>query len=183
MDAQHLTVINIVSAAAARAHAGMTRNDCITPYIVHPARVALLVQHFGGSHIAIISAWLHDIFEDCNPDVCRKTQEMINNLPLKANEIDKIIIIISALTKNDHLPKEDRMKDSLNRIIHSPDEAVLIKICDRIDNLIDAQWRDEEFKLKYFTEAEFIIEKLSKYPQISKYSGAVDTLLEIINHG
>ena len=34
-----------------------------TPYIIHPARVAPLVGMFGGTHVAIIVAWLHDIYE------------------------------------------------------------------------------------------------------------------------
>jgi len=63
MEHIHLAAIQSASRIAAQAHAGMTRKDGTTPYIVHPARVAALVGHCGGNHMAIISAWLHDIFE------------------------------------------------------------------------------------------------------------------------
>ena len=52
---------------ASGAHKGPYRKDRRTPYIVHPARVAGYVSMFGGSHVAIVSAWLHDVYEDCTP--------------------------------------------------------------------------------------------------------------------
>ena len=62
---------------ASRAHKGQLRKDRKTPYITHPARVAALVGMFDGSHVAIISAWLHDVYEDCSPEWIAQTDEFI----------------------------------------------------------------------------------------------------------
>jgi len=68
-------LLAITSAAdhAAGAHKGQFRKDRRTPYIIHPARVAALVGMFGGTHIAIIAAWLHDIYEDCTDRIFYRT--------------------------------------------------------------------------------------------------------------
>jgi guanosine-3',5'-bis(diphosphate) 3'-pyrophosphohydrolase len=180
MELNQLTSINIVSASAAGAHNGMTRKDKNTPYIVHPARVANLVTYFGGDHIAIISAWVHDVFEDCDSRTITEVRKTINLLPLPITERRKIHKIAAALTKNSNLPKDQRMADSLNRILKAPDEAILIKICDRIDNLIDAQTRDKEFKDKYGNEAKLIARTLSKVARDAGYSNALKELEKII---
>jgi len=179
-DVDALAAISLVSAAAARAHDGMTRNDGITPYIVHPARVAALAEHFGGNHAAILSAWLHDVFEDCSQEVCLHVNATIDKLPLQKRDIQNIYSVISALTKNEDLPKKERMGDSLARILNAPPEAVLIKICDRIDNLVDAQTRDRKFKIKYCREAGTIVRKLGDAANDSGYSEALDTLNRVI---
>jgi (p)ppGpp synthase/HD superfamily hydrolase len=180
MEIPQLTAIAIISAAAARAHAGMTRNDGITPYIVHPARVAALVEHFGGNYVAILSAWLHDVFEDCGPEACLQVRGTIDTLPLPGEDILNIYSITAALTKNEDLPKTARMGDSLARILQAPPEAALIKICDRIDNVIDARDRDDEFKITYCREAGIIVAQLGDAANASGYSEAVDTLNKVI---
>jgi guanosine-3',5'-bis(diphosphate) 3'-pyrophosphohydrolase len=180
MNINHLISINIVSSTAARAHDRTFRKDGNTPYIVHPARVATLVEHFGGNHIAIIVAWVHDVFEDCNSEVCEEVEEIIHKLPLQIGEIAKIHAIITALTKRSNIPKDERMRESLDRILVSPQEAVLIKICDRIDNLIDAQSRDKEFNDKYYKEAEVIGSILGDKAINSGYSNALESLWTVI---
>ena len=176
----HLSAIQIVSEEAAKAHTGQTRKDGVTPYIVHPARVATLVSHFGGSHIAILSAWLHDVFEDCTPEACIHTRETLYSLPLPAEDVQKIHTIIMALTKNPDLPKEARIPDSLDRILSSPPEAILVKICDRIDNLVDADRRDEEFKTTYYRKSRLIAEKLRNAAKASGYNDAFQTLENLV---
>lgn len=180
MNFHQLSAIHIVSEAAAKAHTGQTRKDSVTPYIVHPARVAALVSRFGGSHIAIISAWLHDVFEDCTPDACKHARDTLRSLPLPHEDIQSIHAIVMALTKNPDLPKEARIPDSLDRILISPSEGILVKICDRIDNLVDADRRDEEFKISYYRKSRLITEKLRDAAKTSGYNDAFQTLEDLV---
>lgn len=182
MDFNHLSAIQIISDEAAKAHSGQTRKDGVTPYIVHPARVATLVEHFGGNHLAVMSAWLHDVFEDCTPEICSHAREIIHSLPLSTDEIERIHAIVIALTKNPNLPKESRIPDSLERILKSPPEAVLVKICDRIDNLADADRYDPEFKIMYYRKSRLIAEKLNAAANSSGYSEAINVLQSIIKN-
>lgn len=180
MNFNHLSAIQITSVEAAKAHAGQTRKDGTTPYIVHPARVAALVEHYGGNHLAVLSAWLHDVFEDCDIGACTHARGVIDTLPLPAEDIQKIHTIIKALTKNPELPKEERIPDSLDRILNSPPEAILVKICDRIDNLVDADHRDREFKITYYRKSRLVAEKLGDAAKSSGYSEAHRTLENLV---
>ncbi|WP_395739268.1 HD domain-containing protein [Prosthecobacter sp.] len=49
---------------ATECHEGQTRRDGVTPYIVHPEKVAEIVEKLGGGETEIIVAWLHDTVED-----------------------------------------------------------------------------------------------------------------------
>lgn len=49
---------------ATKIHEGQFRADGVTPFINHPARVAELVERYGGDERAVCVAWLHDVFEE-----------------------------------------------------------------------------------------------------------------------
>jgi (p)ppGpp synthase/HD superfamily hydrolase len=49
---------------ATECHEGQTRRDGVTPYIVHPEKVAEIVEKLGGGEPEITVAWLHDTVED-----------------------------------------------------------------------------------------------------------------------
>jgi len=145
-----------------------------------PQRDHHLAAHFGGNHIAILSAWLHDVFEDCDGGACSPTTNAIDTLPLPADDIRKIHAITAALTKNPDLVKEERIPDSLERIIKSLREAVLVKICDRIDNLIDADFHGEEFRVSYYRKSNLIADTLRDAAITAGYREAIDTLTGIL---
>lgn len=101
------------------------------PYVVHLSNVAMEIliatqktEKFD-SEFAIQVALLHDILED--------TETTFDEI---ANEFGKEIAqAVLALTKNSKIPKEERMKDSLNRIKELPKEVWAVKLADRITNL------------------------------------------------
>ncbi|MDI9633629.1 MAG: HD domain-containing protein [Methanolinea sp.] len=173
MERDALSAIHLAAGIAARAHAGQARKDGITPYIVHPARVATLAARFGGDHVAIVSAWLHDVFEDCAPGACAAARKEIGALPLPEGEARAVMAIVEALTKDPSLPKEVQIPDSLDRILAAPPQAVLVKLCDRIDNLLDAELRGGGFKEAYFRKSHLVLERLRDAGVRHGYGGAV----------
>jgi (p)ppGpp synthase/HD superfamily hydrolase len=165
---------------AARAHKGQFRKDRKTPYIIHPARVAALVGMSGGSHVAIIAAWLHDIYEDCTPEWISQTEAFIANLPFSDDERNDISAIVDALTKKNTLKgKAVRLSDSISRILDAPPEATLVKICDRIDNFVDSSLRGGQFRKRYLASTDEIIERLSTRAQIYGYNNTLMMLIEL----
>jgi (p)ppGpp synthase/HD superfamily hydrolase len=165
---------------AARAHKGQFRKDRKTPYIIHPARVAALVGMSGGSHVAIIAAWLHDIYEDCTPEWIAQTETFIANLPFSDDERNDIAAIVDALTKKNTLKgKAARLSDSIGRILNAPPEATLVKICDRIDNFVDSSLRGGQFRKRYLASTDEIIERLSTRAQLYGYNNALMMLIEL----
>jgi len=173
---------SIKSAAdhASRAHKGQCRKDRRTPYIVHPARVAGYVSMFGGSHVAIISAWLHDVYEDCTPEWLSLTDSFISALPLPESEQQDIADIVDALTKKNTIAgKSARLSDSIGRILDAPPEATLVKICDRIDNFLDTACRDGQVRKRYLVSTDEIIDRLSVRADFYGHEKAMHTLKEI----
>jgi (p)ppGpp synthase/HD superfamily hydrolase len=180
--AHRLLVIKSATDHASRAHKGQLRKDRKTPYITHPARVAGLVGTFNGSHVAIIAAWLHDVYEDCTPEWILKTDELIDGLPLAAGERREIAAIVDSLTKKNTISgKNARLTDSLDRILDAPPEATLVKLCDRIDNLLDSADRNGGFTKRYLASTDEVIDKLSVRASLHGYDAALDILVQIRN--
>ena len=180
--AHRLLVIKSAADHASRAHRGQLRKDRRTPYITHPARVAGLVGMFNGSHVAIIAAWLHDVYEDCSPEWILKTDDLVDNLALPAGDRHEIAAIVAAMTKRNTIQKKTaRLSDSLDRIVDAPPEATLVKICDRIDNLLDSADRNGGFTKRYLASTDEVIEKLSVRASLYRYDRAMGILVQIRN--
>ena len=180
--AMRLLVIKMAADHASRAHRGQFRKDRKTPYITHPARVAGLVAMFNGSHVAVISAWLHDVYEDCTPEWITRTDEFVAGLPLSDDEKEEISMIVEALTKKNTIKgKAGRLTDSLDRILDAPPEATLVKLCDRIDNLLDSGDRNGGFTKRYLASTDEVIDKLSVRASLYGYHCALDALVTIRN--
>ncbi len=180
--AHRLLVIKSAADHASQAHKGQYRKDRRTPYITHPARVAGLVGTFNGSHVAIIAAWLHDIYEDCSPEWLLKTDKLIDSLLLPDDERQDIAAIVGAMTKKNTLSnKAARLSDSLDRILDAPPEATLVKLCDRIDNLLDSADRNGGFTKRYLASTDELIEKLSVRASLCGYDAALGILVQIRN--
>jgi (p)ppGpp synthase/HD superfamily hydrolase len=179
MTSPHQRSIQIAADAASRAHHGQVRNNGKTPFIVHPKRVAERVKFFGGDHVGIIAAWLHDVMEDCD-EGDSIVLDALRELELPQQEREEIFAIVSALTKNDTIQgKSERQADTLTRINQAPPQAILIKLCDRMDNLIDAWDRDQTFLSIYLPLTDQLISALSEGALHHGYSQALEALTAV----
>ena len=177
-----MAVIKAAADHASQAHKGQLRKDRRTPYITHPARVAALVGMFNGSHVAVVSAWLHDVYEDCTPDWIRRTDKFIVGLPLTVDEKTDISAIVDALTKkNTFKGKPARLSNSLERILDAPPEATLVKLCDRIDNLLDSADRNGGFTKRYLVSTDEVIAKLELRASYYGFEPTLNLLIRIRN--
>lgn len=174
MNYSHYEIIAQAAAYAAIAHNGQTRRgDSTVPYIVHPARVAASVREFGGDWKAITVAWLHDVDEDCpRYDVAA----FVNTLPILMDQKLEIVEMVYALTKDTSFKsRDDRLQDSIARIINAPGQAILVKICDRIDNLLDYDHENLRstyypgFAIRYITESRILLDAFGNYRGTDTY--------------
>ncbi|OPZ44984.1 MAG: bifunctional (p)ppGpp synthetase II/ guanosine-3',5'-bis pyrophosphate 3'-pyrophosphohydrolase [Euryarchaeota archaeon ADurb.BinA087] len=168
--------IAVAARAATEAHWGQTRKDTTTPSIVHPERVAACVGRCGGDHVGMIAAWLHDVIEDCADGdlvVVRTLQK--TDLP----EEDRVAVyaIVTAMTKNPAIPdKGERLMDSARRITQAPPQAILVKLCDRTDNVNDSRNETTEFVTEYLRLTDRLIGALSEGAISHGYSDAHERL-------
>lgn len=126
------------------------------PYISHIARVCfelMLLRDLESydSEFALIVAALHDTLEDTDA-----TEGQILDL-FGAS----VLSAVKALSKDDSLPKDEQMEDSLNRIVVEPVEVHLVKLADRISNLDrpPVTWSREKI-FKYRESSIMIYERL-----------------------
>ncbi len=123
-----------------------TRAFSLSPYWVHPIRVAALVSKYKKSHIIdelIIAALFHDIVEDTS-----HTAEEIESLygPLVSSlvvELTSIKSIQDAMGKTQYLSK---------KLSELSSWALVIKLCDRLDNVSDFCFAPQKFIDKYAKE-------------------------------
>jgi len=147
----------IIFAATKHLEINQTIKDSNLPYVIHLSNVAMeiLIASDNTSEFdldyAAQTALLHDTLEDTNTTF----QE------LEVEFGREIAEGVAALTKNENLPKEERMLDSLERISKQKKEIWAVKLADRITNLQKPpiSWNDLK-RRKYREEAQIILEKL-----------------------
>ena len=137
---------------AADRHRGQLVPSSERPYVVHVTSVAMEVVAAGGGDLAVQCALLHDTIEDT------------------ATTYDEVAAAfgravaegVRALSKDDRLPKAERMADSLRRIRLQPPDIWMVKLADRITNLqpAPAHW-DAAKRTSYRAEAVAIADALA----------------------
>lgn len=143
---------------AARAHGDQRVPGSGFPYVVHVTKVATeVLRACEGTtldvDLAACCALLHDTVEDAG--VTREQLVAAFGEPVAAG--------VLALTKDDRLPKADRMADSLARVRAQPREVWLVKLGDRVTNLEPPPpaWSLEK-RRAYLAEARVILEALGE---------------------
>lgn len=131
-------------AFAVEAHGGQSRKDGRTPYVVHPIAVLrLLSTHVGVRDPEVLqAAALHDVLED-TPVTAGTIRERFGA---------RVLHLVEELTlpANAHgakVPTEVKTRHLVDALGTISWEAVLIKLCDRTDNLSDvsaAPWSHEK---------------------------------------
>ena len=129
------------------------------PYVVHLSNVTMEIfmaaEHTRDFNLifAIQVALLHGTIEDT-----ATTYEDI-----KENFSEEIADALLALSKDENLPKEKKIIDSLSRIRKLPKEVWAVKLADRITNLQPPpeDWNEEKI-LNYLKESEIILKELGK---------------------
>lgn len=144
-------------AFAARAHGNQLVPGSQLPYVVHLSNVAMEVLAVKGHEsfdvsFAVTCALLHDVLEDT--EISSKAVE-------DSFGVD-VLRGIQALAKNNQLPKQAQMADSLARILQEPREVAMVKMADRITNLQPppSYWSLAK-RVAYHEEAGLILEKLA----------------------
>lgn len=136
---------------ADKAHQGQLRKGEGGPYIVHPLRVAIsLIDEFGyGNHPNLANllkaALLHDTLEDSpsKPETLRPFGQ-------------EVVVLVQALTREagEKRGEDGDQPDSayLERIRQAGENAVVLKLADKIDNLRDAQFLEDPKRIRLYVK-------------------------------
>ncbi|MFA6518884.1 MAG: HD domain-containing protein [Candidatus Shapirobacteria bacterium] len=113
---------------AATQHDGQYRKDGVTPFIIHPFEVAMIVSEYTNDEDIISSALLHDVLEDTQGYSYERLIEDFGN---------KVADIVQSLTDKPlpDLTWNDKHIKYLENLKHSSDESVLICLADKYSNV------------------------------------------------
>ncbi len=142
---------------ASSAHNGQLFRGTELPYLLHVTLVcmeviATLREEQGlNETVAVQTALLHDVLEDTN----RKYEEI-------ESEFGKAVAEgVLALTKDERIPKRERLQDSVRRVQQQPREIWMVKLADRITNMLPPppDWSREKI-IRYREDAIMIHDAL-----------------------
>lgn len=144
---------------ATRMHAGQTVPGTDLPYLLHLGMVAtemmlaLQAEPADDGELSVLCAVLHDAIEDTDAD----------HDSVRERFGQAVADGVAALTKDERLPRAERMADSLRRIREQPKAVWKVKLADRIVNLQPppAHWSREKC-LRYEAEALQILDALGE---------------------
>ena len=156
-------------ATAAHAAIGQKRKYSGDDYIVHPQRVAAIVEKHGGSDEMIAAAWLHDTVEDTDvtPDLITK---MFG---------DNVADIVEGLT-DVSLPEDGNRakRKSIDRMhsARASTEAQFVKCADIIDNSWDIAENDLSFAKVYKSEVFLLLNAMTKVKHTEIWEQAMQSV-------
>jgi (p)ppGpp synthase/HD superfamily hydrolase len=177
MEPWEVVAIERAAQIAAKMHDGQYLDDNITPYILHPARVAGLVAIFGGRYQEIVAAWLHAAIDKSDQGETRLAYGL-SSLNLPGNDAIEVYRTVKALSKDPRVEHEEQLKDSLERVLDAPPGATLVKLCDRMDSISGI--RNKKDREQYLEETMMVLAMLFGRSVESGYTGCHETLNRLI---
>jgi guanosine-3',5'-bis(diphosphate) 3'-pyrophosphohydrolase len=159
-------------AFTARAHQGQLRKDGVTPYVSHPVRVCLILQHvFGISDPKVLTAAvLHDTIEDTTTDA----DDVIERFGPDVHRW------VAALTKDKRLPDDEREQAYATALVAGGWQVHVCKLADVYDNLLDSRRLPPEKRRKVFQRSQFYLDVLEPHltPESQAAHATVRRLLD-----
>lgn len=141
---------------AEKAHRGQVRKYSDNAYIVHPIRMLYRLMDYGCQDPNVLcAALLHDTCEDCGisfENIEKEFNKQIADLVKELTQADKMGD--ESISK---LPRTERHKLNVHKLLRVSQNAKLIKLVDRLDNLSEVDLTNNEcygfLKRRYIQES------------------------------
>jgi (p)ppGpp synthase/HD superfamily hydrolase len=152
---------------AKKAHRGQVRKFINKPYFgAHVVKVNGIVKQYTTDEDLLCAALLHDTLEDCYED------PEVGLVELKELFGSRVGNLVWELTSDGDEIDDDYEGSKTNylidKMIHISDDALIIKLADRLQNISDAFTASERFRNKYFEETTKIIDTIKKHRQFNR---------------
>jgi (p)ppGpp synthase/HD superfamily hydrolase len=137
-----------------KAHEGQFRRFSMAPYFTHPVRVATLVMKYKQSHSIddlVVAALLHDVVEDTSITI----QDIQNQFGLQVGQL-----VNELTTDKIKAQAEGKAKYLSDKMVQMSSWGLVLKLCDRLDNVMDFIYASKEFVDKYSQETTQILDAL-----------------------
>ena len=152
-------------------HQGQVRKFVGLPYFdAHVQKVNATVKQYTTDEDLLCAALLHDTIEDCFED------KEVGYHIIEENFGKKVADIVMELTSSkEEIENEfDSKADYLIvKMIHMTDDALIIKLADRLQNISDAFTASERFRNKHFQDTIQIMDELEKNRRFNRIQGLI----------
>jgi len=152
---------------AKQAHKGQIRKFINKPYFgAHVVKVNGIVKQYTVDEDLLCAALLHDTLEDCyeDPEV-----GLVELKELFGTRVGNLVWELTSdgdeIDGNYDGSKTEYLTD---KMIHMSDDALIIKLADRLQNISDAFTATERFRNKYFQETSEILTEIQKFRQFNR---------------
>ena len=160
MESAHRKKVDLIQKAynfACHAHEGATR-PCGEPYMIHPLSVAIIAsQEMGLGSTSICAALLHDSIQDTD-----YTIDDIENI--FGTKIAQIVDGLTKISGGIFGAQAEAQAENLKKLLLTMSEdirVILIKICDRLDNMRNIEREEEEKRSKIAGETLYLYAPLA----------------------
>ena len=152
---------------AKQAHKGQVRKFINKPYFgAHVVKVNGIVKQYTTDEDLLCAALLHDTLEDCYED------PEVGLVELKELFGSRVGNLVWELTSDGDEIDDDydgsKTEYLTDKMIHMSDDALIIKLADRLQNISDAFTATEIFRNKYFQETSEILTEMQKNRQFNR---------------
>jgi (p)ppGpp synthase/HD superfamily hydrolase len=156
---------------AQQTHQGVVRKFLRTPYFEgHVAKVYGLLKQYDTRPTLGAAAILHDVLEDV---------EYVTFDMIKQKFGPRVASLVRELTSDEsEISKQGKANYLLNKMMYMSPDALLIKLCDRLQNISDMYAASAGFRSKYYIETRFIINGLNNNRRLTHNHSRVISQIE-----
>lgn len=161
------------------AHKGMRRRFTSTTYFEgHVVKVFSILKRFDTRATLGAAAILHDTLEDV---------DFVTFDLIKSKFGGRVAKLVQELTSDEsEITKQGKANYLLNKMTYMSDDALTIKLCDRLQNISDMYAASAGFRSRYYIETNFIITNLKSNRRLTnthnKIVREIESLLDNIKN-
>lgn len=142
-------------------HKDQIRKFVNKPYFdAHVQKVNGILKKYTTDPELLAASLLHDVIEDCFDD------KYVGYQVIKESFGERVADIVFELTSDkNEIEKEyfgNKSDYLIDKMMNMSDDALTIKLCDRLQNISDAFTASAKFREKYYNETVSIVEQIEK---------------------
>lgn len=152
---------------AKEAHTGQIRKFISNSYFdAHVKNVNGIVKKYTTEEDLLCASILHDVVEDCYDDIEIGIYEISDLFGKRVGDLVSELTSLKDEIDDDY--DGDKTTYLVDKLIHMSNDALIIKLADRLQNISDAFTSTDRFRKNYFEQTCIIIEELEKHRQFNR---------------